>query len=117
MAAERAARDLEKRLREQRELFDSAVDRMRAAHAEAQAEAARELSARKAELASARAQYVASSTESTKEANRMVADAQALIREAREKAELEKSNVARVRSELMYLTVPKIGRSGPQGRS
>ena len=100
MAAERAAKDLEKRLREQRELFDSAVDRMRAAHAEAQAEAARELSARKAELASARAQYVASSTESTKEANRMVADAQALIREAREKAELEKSNVARVRSEL-----------------
>ena len=35
MAAERAAKDLEKRLREQRELFDSAVDRMRAAHAEA----------------------------------------------------------------------------------
>ena len=100
IAAERAARDLEKRLREQRELFDGAVDRMRAAHAEAQAEAARELSARKAELAAARAQYVASSADSTKEANRMVSDAQALIREAREKAELEKSNSSRMRAEL-----------------
>lgn len=104
MAAERAARDLEKRLREQRELFDSAVDRMRAAHAEAQAEAARELAARKADLAAARAQYVATSTDSTKEAKRMIDDAQVLIREAREKAELEKSNVSRIRAELNAAT-------------
>ena len=100
MAAERAAKDLEKRLREQRELFDAAVDRMRAAHAEAQAEAARELAARKAELAAARAQYVATSAESTNEATRMIAEAQDLIREAREKAELEKANVSRIRAEL-----------------
>lgn len=99
-AAERASRDLEKRLREQRELFDGAIDRMRAAHAEAQAEAARELAARKAELAAARAEYVSQSVEVTKEANRMVADAQNVVRDAREKAELEKSNVSRVKAEL-----------------
>jgi len=99
-AAERASRDLEKRLREQRELFDGAIDRMRAAHAEAQAEAARELAARKAELAAARAEYVSQSVEATKEANRMVADAQNVVRDAREKAELEKSNVSRVKAEL-----------------
>jgi len=100
IASERAAKDMEKRLREQRELFDSAVDRMRAAHAEAQAEAARELAARKAELAAARAEYVANSADAAKEASKMVQDAQGLIREAREKAELEKSNVARLRADL-----------------
>jgi hypothetical protein len=100
IASERAGKELERRLKEQRELFDSAVDRMRAAHAEAQAEAARELAARKAELAAARAEYVSNSADSTKEANRMVQDAQSLIRDAREKAELEKSNVARVRADL-----------------
>ena len=99
IAAERAARDLEKRLREQRELFDGAVDRMRAAHAEAQAER-RESSRRERLNSRPRAQYVASSADSTKEANRMVSDAQALIREAREKAELEKSNSSRMRAEL-----------------
>ena len=100
LASERFAKDLERRLREQRELFDGAIDRMRVAHAEARAESAREAASRKAELAAARAEYVSQTAEATKEANRMVYDAQTVVRDAREKAELEKSNAVRVKAEL-----------------